>query len=106
MKKLVTAIVLSLMTMSVSFAGENPKLLKEIKRKLTLDLSKVDLKNSKENFVIVQFRVVGQEIEIIKTEGSQELQEMMIEELGDMFIKSDSECDEVHTYKFTFEDEK
>ena len=33
MKKLVAAVVLSLMTMSVSFAGENPKLLKEIKRK-------------------------------------------------------------------------
>ena len=46
MKKAVVAIVLGLMTMSTSFAGENPKLLKEIKRKLKIDFSKVDLKKS------------------------------------------------------------
>ena len=105
MRKLVAAVVLSLMTMSISFAGENPKLLKEIKRKLTIDFSKVNLKNSKEDFVIVQFRIVDQEVEIIKTEGSQELQEIMVQELEDMFIKSDSDSNEVHQYKFTFSNE-
>lgn len=105
MKKVVAAIVLSLMTMSASFAGENPKLLKEIKRKLTIDFSKVDLKSSKENFVTVQFRIVENEVEIIETSGSEELQVVMIEELEDMFIKSDSDCNEVHQYTFRFENE-
>lgn len=92
--------------MSVSFAGENPKLLKEIKRKLTIDFSKVDLKNNQDDYVIVQFRIVDQEVEIIDTAGSKKLQEIMIQELEEMFIISDSECDEVHSYKFSFVNEK
>lgn len=105
MRKLVATVVLSLMTMSLSFAGENPKLLKEIKRKLTIDFSKVDLKSSKENYVIVKFKVVDQEIAIIETTGSKELQKIMISELEQMFIKADSNWNEVHEYKFTFSNE-
>ena len=103
MKKLIAVFVLSLMSMSVSFAGENPKLFKEIKRKLTLDLSKIDL--SKEKSVTVEFKIVNQEIEILKISGSEELQEIMVKELEEMFIKSDSECDTIHQYKFSFSNE-
>ena len=103
MKKLIAVFVLSLMSMSLSFAGENPKLFKEIKRKLTLDLSKIDL--SQEKSVTVEFIIVDQEIEILKISGSEELQEIMVKELEEMFIKSDSECDEIHQYKFSFKSE-
>lgn len=106
MKKVVVAMVLGLMTMSPSFAGENPKLLKEIKRKLTLDLSQVKLKKAESNFVLVQFRVIDQEIQIIDAAGSTpELQEIMICELEDMFINSKSESSQIYSYKFTFEKE-
>lgn len=105
MKKLVAAVVLSLMTMSVSFAGENPKLLKEIKRKLTIDFSKVDLDDNQDNFVVVRFRIINQEVSIIETEGSKELEILMIDELQQMFIKSDSDSSVIHTYKFNFENE-
>ncbi|MFT6500292.1 MAG: hypothetical protein ACJASQ_000399 [Crocinitomicaceae bacterium] len=105
MKKLVAAVVLSLMTMSVSFAGENPKLLKEIKRKLTIDFSKVDLDDNQENYVVVRFRIINQEVSIIETKGSKELEILMIDELQQMFIKSDSDSNVIHTYKFNFENE-
>ena len=105
MKRIIAAVVLSLMTMSVSFVGENPKLLKEIKRKLTIDLTKVDLKKSQDNYVIVRFRVIDQEISIIETEGLKELEVLMIDELQQMFIKADSDASVIHTYKFNFENE-
>lgn len=91
--------------MSVSFAGENPKLLKENKRKLTIDFSKVDLNNNQDNYVIVRFRIINQEVSIIETEGSKELEILMIDELQQMFIKSDSDSSVIHTYKFNFENE-
>ncbi len=106
MKKLVTVFVLSLMTMSVSFAGKNPKLFKEIKRKLTIDLSKVNLDDNKDNYVVVRFRIINQEISIIETKGSKELEILMINELEKMFIKADSNPSVIHTYKFKFEKEK
>lgn len=105
MKKLVAAVVLSLMTMSVSFAGENPKLLKEIKRKLTIDFSKVDLNDNLDNYVIVRFRIINKEVSIVETEGSKELEILMIDELQQMFIKSDSDSSVIYTYKFNFENE-
>jgi hypothetical protein len=44
MRKLIAAIVLSLITVSASFAGENPKLWKEINRKLKVDVkSPIDI---------------------------------------------------------------
>ena len=88
------------MASSISFAGENPKLFKEIQRKIKIDLSKVDL--SKEKSVIVEFRIVEQRIEIINASGSNELREVMLRKLENMLITSDADCNETHYYKFTF----
>jgi hypothetical protein len=106
MRKLIATVVLSIMTMGLSFAGENPTLFKEISRKLKIDLTKVDLKKSENNFVIVQFKIINQEVSIIDIKGSTELQTLIINELEQMFIKSDSDPTVIHTYKFNFEDEK
>lgn len=105
MKKLVAIIILSFVSISASFAGENPKLFKEINRKLKVDVSKVDLSNSAKNFVIVKFRIVNQEIEILGTEGSDELRALIVAELEEMFITSDADCEKVYRYKFNFKNE-
>ncbi len=102
MKKLITAIVLSLITVSTSFAGENPKLWKEINRKLKVDLSQMSLSKVHKNYVVVKFRVVAGEIEILGSLGSEELRGMIVEKLGQMDIDSESEETKVYRYKFNF----
>ena len=105
MKKLVAVIALSLVSISASFAGDNPQLFKEINRKLKVDISKVDLSNSSKNFVIVKFRIVNGEIEILGAEGSDELRAMIVAELEEMFITSSADCDKIYRYKFNFQQE-
>lgn len=103
MKKVAVAFIVALLTFSNSFAGENPKLLKEIKRKITLDLSKIKLEQSKENFVLVQFRVKNGEIDVINVEGTEEkLTELMLCELEEMFINTKTDPHTIHQFKFTF----
>ena len=106
MKKVVLAIVVAFLAVNVSFAGDNPKLLKEIKRKITLDLSQLNLERSKEHFVLVQFRIVEGEIDVIDVKSSgQELTDLMLCELEEMFIKTKTDSKTIYQYKFTFEKE-
>jgi len=106
MKRFVAALFVAFLTVTPSFAGENPKLVKEIQRKIKVDLSGIRLESSKEHFVMVQFRVVDQEVEVIKVEGSKrELTDLMLEELEEMFITSDADPNEVHQFKFNFSQE-
>lgn len=105
MKKIVAVIALSLVSIGASFAGDNPKLFKEINRKLTIDISKVDLTNSAKNYVIVKFKIVNGEIEILDAQGSDELRNMIIEELEEMFITSSADCEKIYRYKFNFQPE-
>lgn len=102
MKKLVAVIVLSLMTISTSFAGENPKLWKEINRKLKVDVSNVDFSSSKKNFVVVKFRIVNNEVEILDAEGSEELRLLIIQKLEQIEIKASADENEVYRYRFNF----
>lgn len=106
MNKLIAVIVLSLITISTSFAGENPKLWKEINRKLKVDVSQVSLSKVHKNYVVVKFRIVNGEIEILGAVGSEELRLMIVEKLEAMDISSESKEDKVYRYKFNFRAEE
>jgi hypothetical protein len=103
MKSVLVAAMMVIFSFGISHAGENPKLLKEIKRKAFLDLSKIKLEKNKEEFVIVKFRISNQQIEVLDIDGSrEELTEMMIKKLEEMVIQSDAMCDTTYKYKFNF----
>jgi hypothetical protein len=103
MKKFVVALLVAIVTTGGVFAGENPKLVKEIQRKVKVDLSKINLERSKDHFVSVRFKVVNQEIEVLSLRGSKrELTEIMMQELEEMFITTDADPNEVHHFKFRF----
>lgn len=106
MKRFVVAMFVAFLVVSPSFAGENPKLVKEIQRKVKIDLSGIRLDKSKEHFVMVQFKIVDQEVEVIKVEGSKrELTDLMLAELAEMFITSDADPSQIHQFKFNFSQE-
>ena len=106
MRNLAVLFIVGLLSVSTSFAGENPKLLKEIKRKLTIDLSGINFIDKKKEYVVVSFRVVDEEIQVEKIKGSKaQLETIMLEELEEMFIKADADPEKLHRYKFTFEKE-
>jgi hypothetical protein len=105
MKKLVALFALSLLTVSTSIAGENPKLWKEINRKLKVDVSQIDFSKSKRNSVVVKFHVVNNEIEILDAEGSDELRALIVQKLEEMDIKSTAGVNEVYQYRFNFRSE-
>lgn len=105
MKKLATILVFSLISISASFAGENPKLFKEINRKLKVDLSQMNLSRDHQNYVVVKFKIVNGEIEILDAVGSQELRQLIIEKLEAMDIQATSDESKVYRYKFNFRSE-
>jgi hypothetical protein len=102
MRKLIAAIVLSLITISTSFAGENPQLWKEINRKLKVDVSHMSLSKVHKNYVVVKFKIVDGEIEIMGSLGSEELRTMIVDKLEDMDIVSKSDESKIYRYKFSF----
>lgn len=106
MKKVVVALFVGFLSISSSFAGETPKLIKEIQRKIKVDLSGIQLEKSKEHFVLVKFKIVGSEIEVLNVKGSKrELTDLMLEELEEMFITSDVDPKKVYQFKFNFSQE-
>lgn len=106
MKKVAVALFAIILTSSFSFADGNPKLLKEITRKIKLDLSNLKLEKSKDHYVMVQFRVVNGAIDVIDMDSSgEELTELMVCELEDMFINAQTDASTIYQYKFTFEKE-
>ena len=106
MKTVLIATMMVLFSFGTTYAGENPKLLKEIKRKVFLDLSAFKFEKNKVEFVIVKFRVTNQQIEVIDIEGSrEELTVMMMKELKEMVIRTDAEDAATYQYKFKFEKE-
>jgi len=106
MKKLIIAFAAIILTSGFTFADGNPKLLKEIARKIKVDLSDLNLEKSKEHFVIVQFRVLHGTVDLIDVQSTgQELTELMVCELEDMFINAKADPQTIYQYKFTFEKE-
>lgn len=102
MKKLVAIFVFSLVAVSTSFAGENPKLFKEINRKLKVDVSEMQLSKVHKNYVVVKFKIVNGEVEILGAVGSEELRQMIVEKLEAMEIDTKADNSKVYRYKFNF----
>lgn len=106
MKKVLLTALITLFIASVGFSNNEPKLLKEIKRKITLDISKVNLKKSKKEFVIVKFSVTDGKINIIDISGSlEELTQLMMKELEEMMIRTEIKDAATYQFKFNFEKE-
>lgn len=106
MKKVVVAFVVALLTTSASFASENPKLVKEIQRKVKVDLSGIKLEKSKEHFVTVRFKIVNGEVDVLSLRGSKrELTDLMLKELEEMFITSNADPEKIYQFKFNFSQE-
>ena len=101
MKKVAVLIVLVFSSMSFSFSGVNPELKKEITKKVIVDLSKVNLNDNNNDYVMVSFIIENEEIIITNIESSMnELTEIMKKELNQ--IRIDSEYEEGVTYKYRF----
>ena len=104
MKKVIVLIVMSVLTLSSSFASVNPDLRKEIEKKVIVDLSKVELNESNLDYVMVSFSIENGKIIIQNINSSNsELKEIILKKLYRLNIES--ECNELQTYnyKFTFE---
>jgi hypothetical protein len=106
MKNVVVTMLAFTLSLGSVFAGENPNLFREIQRKIKVDLSEIKLDKTQENFVLVQFQVIDQEIKIVSLTGSKnELTELMICELEEMFINADTDPNKIYQFKFNFTQE-
>ena len=104
MKSVIVLIVISVLSISTSFASVNPELRKEIERKVIVDLSKVDLNESNLDFVMVNFTIEQGKIIIQDINSSNtELKEIILKKLYRLNIESASNEQQMYTYKFTFE---
>ena len=104
MKKVVVLVMLSLFSLSTSFASGNPELFKEIKRKISFDFNQVEMTDVSENSVTVNFRIVNDKIKILEINGSnRSLKKALIKELYEMNIDANHSEDKTYLYKFTFE---
>lgn len=104
MKKGILVIGMMLMTIASSFASGHPTLAEEIKEKVIIDLSDVELKESAADYVIAHFQIVDGKIELLGTEGtSEELEKIITNKLNGMEINTDCEECDTYMYRFTFE---
>ena len=104
MKSVIVLIVISVLSISTSFASVNPELRKEIERKVIVDLSKVDLNESNLDYVMVNFSIEQGKINIQEISSSNsELKEIILKKLYGLNIESESNEQQMYTYKFTFE---
>jgi len=104
MKKLIVLCVVSLLTISSSFATKNPELVQEIERKVIVDLSGVELDEYNTDYVLVDFKIIDDEIKIVEINGtSAELKEIIIKELCEIEVDSEYNSKYTYRYKFTFE---
>ena len=98
---LLSAIVFSTGT---SFATGNPDLVHEIKSKIFVDLSTIDINESGQDYVTVSFRIVDAEIKIMEIGSSnRELEKIIIRELNDIHVDSPYISGRTYVYRFTFE---
>ena len=71
-----------MLTISSSFATKNPGLVQEIERKVIVDLSGVELDEYNMDYVLVDFKIIDDEIKIVEINGtSAELKEIIIKEM-------------------------
>ncbi|MFT5778153.1 MAG: hypothetical protein ACI837_001109 [Crocinitomicaceae bacterium] len=103
MRKLIVVFVLGVLSISSSLAG-GPRLVDEIKEKVILDLSDVELNQYAEDYVLVSFKIVNGKIEIKDISGTQvELKKLIVKKLVQMNIESNYNVNALYSYKFKFE---
>ncbi|MFT5778506.1 MAG: hypothetical protein ACI837_001462 [Crocinitomicaceae bacterium] len=103
MKKIIVLFVTCILTFSASFAGGNPELSKELKDKIVVDLSNVDLNEYAPEFVEVQFEIFDGEIIIREINSTNcELQEILLTKMYSLHIDADYVEGQVYSYKFSF----
>lgn len=100
-------VLLAALLVSVNtFAGNGPKLVKEIRNKAIINLNRVKLNEKHQDFVAVKFTIKEKEIMILNINGSQEvLKERVQEKLESLTINSDYEENKKYVIKFKFEEE-
>lgn len=102
MKKLL--LIVGVLVTTVSFGAENPQLKNEITDKLILDLSKVELDENLNDFVVVGFHICDGEIEITEITGThKQLVHEVKRKLSQLMIENKYDEDMLYRYKFTFE---
>lgn len=85
-------------------AGEDPNLVRELRNKLSVDLSRVELSPWQKDYVKVCFRIENGEIEIVAIKGSlRELESILRDELQKIHVESPYEEGKTYEYRFTFE---
>lgn len=90
-----------------SFAGngEPGGLLKELKKKVSVDLNGMEINKTKKDYVIVSFRIVDGEIKILEVNGTNKyLKDKMIEKLCSLNVESTYDPSKTYNYKFTFDE--
>ena len=101
MKKFI--IMIGLLAINLSFTAKNSSLKSEIMNKVSPDLSKVELDQFHQDFVVVSFSIKDNQIKIIEIQGSQEkLIRLIRNELREMSIQSDYSDTDILNYRFTF----
>lgn len=104
MKKVIVLLIVSVLTMSASFGMRNPELVKEIEKKVVIDLSKIELDKYSQDYVMVSFRIVNNKIKIQEINGtSKALKQAIIRELYEIDVDCDYNDRQTYQYRFTFE---
>ena len=103
MKKLI--FIVSILVSTISLGAEGiPPLNEEIANKLILDLSKVELDENQQDFVLVSFYICNDEIEITEISGTQkQLVQKVKSKLSQLKIDQTYDEETLYRYKFTFE---
>lgn len=106
MKKTIVLLILSVLTLSATVHPKNNELVKELRRKVYVDLSNIELSNSTTDFVMVSFKIKEAGILIQEVSSSnEELENALIKKLYKLKIDSPYNQNQLYNYKFTFEAE-
>ncbi len=102
MKKLL--FIVAILVSNISLGADSPPLKVEIINKLILDLSKVELDENNQDFVVVNFYICNGEIEITEITGTQkQLTQKVKNKLSQLIIEQAYDEEALYRYKFTFE---
>ena len=104
MKTAISLFVFLVLSVHVTRASGNPDLVREIKAKINVDLSSIELNRYKQDYVTVSFRIIEGEIKILEIGGThKELKAIMIKELNQIHVDAPYENGKTYVYRFTFE---
>lgn len=102
MKKII--FIVAILISNISLGAEVQPLKQEITNKLILDLSKVELDENNQDFVVVNFYICNGEIEVTEITGTQkQLIQKVKNKLSKLIIEQAYDEGSLYRYKFTFE---